>query len=179
MSCPGRVRTGQRQEIRKSRPGLLRPGLLLYGRGGPVPAGVRNLPSGAPPSLLRPAGAAPPQSCPQPIRCRGNSGFRLVPSYHNRAQGLRLQGKRTASGGRFQKTVGFGFAFSQEGEIQPEEAAGNCGLCDVSPAHRALFAASILPAGAFPDRAVRDPRRKTGMKQALSVRTGPVFTLRC
>ena len=45
----------------------------------------------APPFLLRPAGAAPPQGCPQPIRWCGNSGFRLVPSYHNGAQGLGLQ----------------------------------------------------------------------------------------
>lgn len=109
----------------------------------------------APPFLLRPAGAAPPQGCPQPIRWRGNSGFRLVPSYHNGAQGLGLQGKRTAPGGRFQKTVGFRFAFSQEGEIQLEDPAGNYRLCDFT-------------AGAFPDRAVLtvywDLHRKTGMK---------------
>ena len=43
-----------------------------------------------------------------------------MPSYHNGAQGLGLQGKRTAPGGRFQKTVGFRFAFSQEGENQLE-----------------------------------------------------------
>ena len=81
------------------------------------------------------------------------------------------------------KTVGFGFAFSQEGEIQPEEAAGNCGLCDVSagasgPLRRIRSPRWRIPGpGCFDG--IRDPRRKTGMKQALSVRTGPVFTLRC
>ena len=121
----------------------------------PSPREGGNLPSGAPLLSLRPAGAAPPQGCPQPIRWCGNSGFRLVPSYHNGAQGLGLQGKRTAPGGRFQKTVGFRFAFSQEGEIQLEDPAGNYRLCDFT-------------AGAFLDRAVLtvywDPHRKTGMK---------------
>ena len=105
-----------------------------------------------------PSGAPPLSFCGQqgqPIRWCGNSGFRLVPSYHNGAQGLGLQGKRTAPGGRFQKTVGFRFAFSQEGEIQLEDPAGNYRLCDFT-------------AGAFPDRAVLtvywDLHRKTGMK---------------
>ena len=131
----------------------MRPGLLAWARR-PSPRGVGELAFRCAPFPSAASRGSPPQGC-RPIRWCGNSGFRLVPSYHNGAQGLGLQGKRTAPGGRFQKTVGFRFAFSQEGEIQLEDPAGNYRLCDFT-------------AGAFPDRAVLtvywDLHRKTGMK---------------
>ena len=155
MSCPGQCAQSKGGKSVKAGRASRGPACFCLGAATQSPRGWGTCLPVRPPFLLRPAGAAPPQGCPQPIRWCGNSGFRLVPSYHNGAQGLGLQGKRTAPGGRFQKTVGFRFAFSQEGEIQLEDPAGNYRLCDFT-------------AGAFPDRAVLtvywDLHRKTGMK---------------
>lgn len=94
-----------------------------------------NLPSVRP--LLRPAGALPrrPARCPQPIRWCGNSGFRLVPSYHNGAQGLG-QGKRPGPevGSRNRR---FLFRFAKKGN-SARRPGRELWLCDFT-------------VGAFPD----------------------------
>lgn len=182
MSCPGRVRTGQRQEIRKSRPGLLRPGLLLYGRGGPVPAGVRNLPSGAPlpfcglRELPRRRVALSPFAA---AAIRVSAWCRPITT-GRRDCGCMGNAQLPEAG--FRKPLVLDSPFRKKGKFSRKRRPGIAG-CVMSP--RRIGPSSPHPLSRWripgPGRfdGIRDPRRKSGMKQALSVRTGPVFTLRC